>query len=245
MSTTPTSITDLSVQAVLTRLNNELPVIMAMMNDVKSSPDEIGVANQLEKKLAQTNQDISSIEALIQDNVTYGNRVYSDITIDNSSSNIDEELVAANQRFQTVTHLANQTRAAYLRQRKIMWLWVSFALLLAGGFVYMYLWVCGLGKVGVGGEKTNAKTEHSIMNLPDKRELFDTSAYSFSGNPIDAPQAPIDSKSPSDTNHEYSSDGTSNESFTMTPEESNKATTITEHNDTDDADDDMFGKDSE
>lgn len=183
------SITDLTVQAVLTRLNNELPVIMSMMNEAKQSPEDTRLAYRLETKLAQTNQDISNIEALIQDNVAYGHKVYDDITLEHSAaSDLDEQLMAANQRFQTTTHLAKQTRAAYLRQRKIMWLWVAFALLLAGGFVYMYIWVCGLGKSSNSGSG-NAITvaDHNIINLPNKRELFDSQAYSFSGNAMKKP----------------------------------------------------------
>ena len=108
-------------------------------------PDNQNIRTQIETLLSTIETDIATVQSLVDENVSYGQNVYESIQQPTRIINIEELLLAGQQRFETVQHLAKESREAYLRQRKIMWLWVFLAIVLAGGAIYMYIWVSGLG----------------------------------------------------------------------------------------------------
>ena len=180
-SSSSPSIVNQAVQSKLDQLNNSLPRLTQLLNRLQQSPD--GPNNETTRTEINTLQstietDIATVQSLVDENVSYGQGVYENIQQPVSIANIDEVLLAGQQRFETVQHLAKESREAYLRQRKIMWLWVFLAIVLAGGAIYMYIWVSGLG----------GRTERTLASLPTKpAEIADTQAHSFSGTPHEPP----------------------------------------------------------
>ncbi len=180
-SSSSPSIVNQAVQRTLDQLNNYLPRLTQLLNRLQQSPD--GPNNENTRTEINTLQstietDIATVQSLVDENVSYGQGVYENIQQPVGIANIEEVLLAGQQRFDTVQHLAKESREAYLRQRKIMWLWVFLAIVLAGGAIYMYIWVSGLG----------GRTERTLANIPTKpAEIADTQAHSFSGKPHEPP----------------------------------------------------------
>lgn len=181
-SSASTSITDNAVQSLLDKLNNDVPKLMALLQQNQQNPSS-QQDEKIQTLMSAMNQTITQVEELVNDNVSYGEKVYTQMEAPVDVAILEDVLVAGQQRFETVRHLAKESREAYLRQRKIMWLWVFLAVVLAAGAVYMYIWISGLG---TGAERT-------LANPPDRREMFDTRAYSPSGrgfSPGEVPDVP-------------------------------------------------------
>lgn len=142
-----------------------LAKINALVYDVRKDTVPTDVSERvsdIEKSLAKLTQYANMMNH-------QATATYESISDVGDTPTVGGELAAARQRFETTAHLAKQSRSAYLRQRKIMWLWVMFAVVLGGCLVYMYIWITGLGAAA----ETGA-SDHSIASLPDKRELFDS-----------------------------------------------------------------------
>ena len=180
-SSSSPSIVNQAVQSKLNTLNDYLPRLTQLLNRLQRNPDgpdNQNIRTQIETLLSTIETDIATVQSLVDENVSYGQNVYESIQQPTRIINIEELLLAGQQRFETVQHLAKESREAYLRQRKIMWLWVFLAIVLAGGAIYMYIWVSGLG----------GRTERTLANVPNKPvEIADTQAHSFSGKPYEPP----------------------------------------------------------
>lgn len=171
------SITDQAVQAKLTNLNNQLPRLEQLLQRQQQNPNDPSLQKNTEQLVSKINTDIAMLETLNDDNVAYGQRVYNQIQEPVNVVNIEDLVLAGQQRFETIQHLAQESREAYLRKRKIMWLWVFLAVVLAGGMVYMYFWISGMG----------GRSEKTLANMPAQLpEVADTQAHSFSGKPYNA-----------------------------------------------------------
>ena len=151
------ALTDNSAQQLITKVNVNI-------QNIRQAAD--GVSRDT---IASLEQDLNRLENYVKNLQTHATNVYDNIDAVKDAPDIGLELAEARQRFETSTHLAKQSREAYLRERKFMWLWVVLALVLGGCFVYMYIWTAGLGAAS-----GTTPADHSIISVPDKRELLDS-----------------------------------------------------------------------
>lgn len=162
------SVTDNAVSTTLNQLYNELPTLQQLLQNQQSNPHDASVPIAIQKLMTKMDQQVASVQSLVDESIRHGEKTYDAVTTPLTKASADSELLAGQQAFETVSHLAEESKQAYLRQRKIMWLWVFLVIVLAGGTVYMYFWIVGLGH----------GTERTLANPPDRRELFDNKAVS-------------------------------------------------------------------
>jgi hypothetical protein len=147
----------------LNTANDAQKLMAAVVGKFSSAAEQVRMGQASQEMMVSIEQDISRLENYGKMLNAHATHVYEDIGEVQDAPDIGLELAQARQRFETSAHLAKQSRGAYLRERKIMWLWVLFAVVLGGCFVYMYIWIVGIGAA-----------DHSILSVPDKSEVLDS-----------------------------------------------------------------------
>ena len=82
-----------------------------------------------------------------------------------STTDMAEDIVIAQQKLNTTRHLAKQSHELYLRQRRLMWIWVSLCVVLAVGAAVFCFWLHTL---------RTPRESDLIQNTPPVKEIFDS-----------------------------------------------------------------------
>ena len=88
-----------------------------------------------------------------------------DVMTPDSSTEMAEYIVIAQQKLNTTRHLAKQSHELYLRQRRLMWIWVSLCVVLAVGAAVFCFWLHTL---------RTPRESDLIQNTPPVKEIFDS-----------------------------------------------------------------------
>lgn len=149
----------------ITQVQTALLKAITELQDATTPRDKRQHQQTIQQHSANIKQALVLIQNQCKRMVRTALQTSGDVMTPDSSTEMAEYIVIAQQKLNTTRHLAKQSHELYLRQRRLMWIWVSLCVVLAVGAAVFCFWLHTL---------RTPRESDLIQNTPPVKEIFDS-----------------------------------------------------------------------